>query len=102
MSRPVILKNGLLNMRDVSDAFLEEVARSHTVAVLVESYRNGIKTGEIDKVESGSVTLDRRASIRGNCDLNIVDDGTLGLIPTEASDPLAPYGQELRIWRGGR
>jgi len=48
----------------------------------------------------GSVSLDGTAQVRGSCDLTFADDGSLGLVPTDSDSLLAPFGNEIRIWRG--
>jgi hypothetical protein len=81
----------------VADSF-----QALAVLVQVLDPDTGEVLSEIDSVERGTVTLDSSAAIRGRCELEIIDDGTLGLIPETASDLLAPYGNELRIARGIR
>ena len=49
--------------------------------------------------DGGSVTLDLTAAVRGNCQLQFSDPD---LIPMDASDPLAPFGNELQVSRGLR
>lgn len=55
---------------------------------------------ELGTVTEGSVTLDATAATRGRCDLRIVDDGSLGLIPADPEDLFAPYGNEIQVERG--
>lgn len=58
------------------------------------------RSGNVDALPGftgGSVTLDITAAVRGSCQLTFSDPT---LIPTSPSDPLAPYGQEIRVWRG--
>ena len=93
-------------MRPTSDAFRAAVRRSHLAVAQVEVLEDGaaIQTLTADATRpaaiTGTVTLDSRAASRGRFDLQLVDDGTLGLIPTTAASLLAPYGHELRISRG--
>jgi hypothetical protein len=54
----------------------------------------------IDTVIDGDVSLDQTAATRGRLRLALVDDGRTGLVPRTASDPLAPYGNELKVSRG--
>jgi hypothetical protein len=49
-------------------------------------------------ITGGSVTYDSKASVRATLDLTLADDG--GWIPTAAGDPLAPYGNEIKVYRG--
>lgn len=63
---------------------------------------NGVETGVELDVTEGTVTLDGNAANRGRCDLTVMDDGSLGLIPKLATDALTPYGNEVRVERGIR
>src|SRR5688572_33217417 len=93
-------------MRPVSAAYQAAIRESHRAVVKVEVLDNGevVSGGTITAdpaaVTGGSVTLDSRAASRGRFDLTLVDDGSLGLVPTEAVSMLAPYGNEVRISRG--
>lgn len=86
-------------MRSVTAAFEEAVKTSHrlaTSAVVTDSAGTATTVEIID----GTVTLDQTAAVRGRCDVTIVDDGTLGLVPDSASSLLAPYGNEITLSRG--
>ncbi len=93
-------------MRPVSDAFRAAVRESHRLVVKVEILDGsgtviGSLTDDSDgSLVSGSVTLDAKAASRGRYDLTVVDDGARELVPTSASDLLAPYGHECRVSRG--
>lgn len=89
-------------MRPVTTRFSEAVVKSHRLSTLVEVLQNGVPVGTIVTAASGSITLDATAQIRGRLDITIVDDGSLGLVPTNSGDLLTPYGNELRISRGIR
>lgn len=88
-------------MRPVSDRFLDTLRGSHaasTQAFVVETGQTGVTpTGIEVNIISGDVQLDSTASIRSTLSLTI--DGE-NLFPTAASDPLAPYGNEVFIRRG--
>lgn len=86
-------------MREVSDRW--DVSASHTIVSRLTLLDNGTETGFTTAVE-GTVSLDMGAATRGRSDVTFVDDGTLGLIPSAATDALAPYGNEIRIERGLR
>ncbi len=84
-------------MRPVSQEFSDLLSTSHKLAVEVKV----VETDEVlDGLVDGQVTLDATSSIRGAVDLTFVDDGTLDLTPTQPSDRLAPYGNELQVSRG--
>lgn len=90
-------------MRPVSAQFAAAIVQSHRLATQVEVLESGVVAGDpLTSVASGTVTLDARAQSRGRLDITILDDGALGLIPAAATDPLAPYGNELRVSRGIR
>lgn len=96
-------------MRPVSAKFLNAIGSSHRVVVVVDVIQPGLTSSAADTflatlptVVGGGVTLDASASVRGRVDLTVVDDGTLGLVPSHPSDLLAPYGNELHIKRGVR
>jgi len=48
-------------------------------------------------VTGGTVKGDRGGFVRRSCDVTVADPD---LIPLLAGDALAPYGSELRLWRG--
>lgn len=87
-------------MRAVTTAFSDAILASHQLATRITVLKDDDAILDIDSAIDGSVTLDITAATRGRCDLTIIDDGTLGLIPTTAADPLAPYGNEIKIERG--
>ena len=74
--------------------------RSHRVVTRVDVLRHGAKVAEIDAVIGGAVTLDANSASRGRLELQVIDDGTMGWVPKEAGDYLAPFGNELRVYRG--
>lgn len=86
-------------MRPVSARFNTAVAASHRIATEVTVLRDGEAILELDTVVDGSVTLDITAQTRGRLDLTVADP-TGSLTPTDPSDPLAPYGNELQVRRG--
>lgn len=87
-------------MRPVSDRW--DVSESHRVVSRLTLLDNGEETDFTTSTVDGVVNLDQGAAIRGRCDVVFVDDGDLGIVPTDATDVLAPYGNEIRIERGLR
>lgn len=83
-------------MRPVTPEFLAAVAGSHQVATRVEVLDDGEVTLTVDAI-AGGVTLDQTAATRGRVDLTIADPD---LVPADPSAALAPYGNELRVYRG--
>lgn len=80
-------------MRIVSAGFREAVLSSHKMAVVVRPR----DSEESVPVTEGSVTLDGAAAIRGTCTLTVNDPAWAPLAP---GDVLAPYGNEVEIFRG--
>lgn len=94
-------------MRPVSAQFQAAVTGSHRVAhrarVLAPGY-NGTSPGPLNAdgspqnsllIESGTVTLDRTAQVRGSLDITIS-----AAWPSSATDMLTPYGNEIYVERG--
>lgn len=88
-------------MRPVSVRFLEALRGSHTVGVeafIVAAGQTGTSpTGTEIAVLGGDVRLAAAAAVRATLELET--DGT-GAFPDNASDPLAPYGNEVFVRRG--
>ena len=88
-------------MQAMSARFRSEIARSHEVATRVDIYdRQGRLVGDFP-VLSGSIDGDRRANIARRCSLTILDEDRV-LSPSMPSDVLAPFGSEMRPYRGIR
>lgn len=78
-----------------SSAIRSSVQRATIVATI---YRNDVPLVTVQPV-SGSVTIDSTRAARRDCSLTLVDyDGTL--MPQSSSDPLTPFGNEIKVWRG--
>ncbi len=90
-------------MYPVTAAFLAALGASHLVSVKAEVLVGGqvgaTLTGEI--LAGSKVSAIKGQPIRRSCSLKMIDD-TGTLTPTDASALLAPYGNELRLWRGIR
>jgi hypothetical protein len=83
-------------MRDASAEFLAAVSGSHRVATVARVHRADGTWDDIPVTE-GSVTLDATAAVRGRCDIRV--EGT-DWVPTDSSDRLAPFGNEIELRRG--
>lgn len=94
-------------MRSVSAQFQAAVTGSHRVAhrarVLAPGY-NGVNPGPLNTdgspqnsllIESGTVTFDRTAQVRGSLDITIS-----AAWPSSATDLITPYGNEIYVERG--
>lgn len=87
-------------MRTVSRAWARTITTSHTPLIQARSiltYQTGSSpTGDLLTVLDGEVEVDGTARIRSTLDLTVAGEHW----PTLATDPLAPYGQEIYIRRG--
>lgn len=79
-------------MKDTSDRF--DPTSSHKLAVKVAPPDD---PGNALPLAGGSVTLDRQATSMGRCDLTFNSEE---LVPNDHEALLAPFGQELQVWRG--
>jgi hypothetical protein len=87
-------------MRPVSAAFLAAVGSSHQMASRVRVVAPGQNqltptTLQTLAVESGTVTLDSTAQVRGSLSLTVADGW-----PPSTTSPVTPYGNELFVERG--
>lgn len=92
-------------MQSVTPRFMRALSTSHTPIDSVEVWRGGrlLKSGNDLQVESGKISISGGDSqvVRGTVNMRIIDpDGKL--VPTKMSDPLAPFGSEVRIRMGIR
>jgi len=85
----------------VTQAFLTAIATSHRIATRAELWSGigGTKFPVALNVISGSVSIDRTAQVRRQCSVSLIDP-TGRLVPQAAGDQLAPYGNELILYRG--
>jgi hypothetical protein len=84
-------------MQTISPTFRQALTASHRIAVRVDAYYDGVLTRANIPVTDGAVTLDRGSKVRRSLSLTV---GDLSLLPWDATDPLAVYGQELVVQRG--
>lgn len=88
-------------MYPVTPRFASAVRRTHLVATLAQvTDPSGAVLAELT-CESGSVSAETERTVRRTCSVTIIDP-TGALTPAEANDLLAPFGNELRLWRGVR
>lgn len=89
-------------MRATSQRFRDAMTASYQSVSTVEILSQGTVIYSADTVTDGNVTLDQTAASRGRVDLTLIDDGNGEISPTLPTDPLAPYGNEMRVRRGVR
>jgi hypothetical protein len=86
-------------MQTTTPQFRQSLAQSHQRVTTVDAYYAGALTRSALPVADGAVTLDRGSTVRRTLSLTISD---VALLPWEASDPLAVYGQTLTVATGIR
>lgn len=87
-------------MRSVSAAFVAALGGGHDVVTRVDAWYGGVLVAEDLAVIDGRVAAEENALIRTSLQVDIAVP--VELVPTEETDPLAPYGQELHVSRGVR
>lgn len=85
-------------MYQVSDAFKAALLKSHTVVVKAELWTPTVKIQDL-KLEKSDVTIDRTAKVRRTCSVTLSDEA---MVPFDASAPMWPAGNEIRLFRGIR
>lgn len=83
-------------MRPVSARW--DPAASHTSATLVQLLPRDGGDPVALPVEDGKVVLDSRAEVRGRVEGLTIPGAQW--VPSDPADPLAPFGNEIRVWRG--
>lgn len=87
-------------MRTVTPQFLEAVKRPYTLAITVEVMDpDDVVVVSNLPIKGGSVTVDAGSEIRYTGSITVSD---IALLPKLPTDPLAPYGNRVRIRRGLR
>jgi hypothetical protein len=83
------------------DSFFAAVSTDHRAVVEVQVWYRGAQTGTVQPL-SGSVTVDRGRDTRRQLNGVTFADPDGLLVPTDPTSLLAPYGQQLRVFRGVR
>lgn len=86
-------------MQARSSAFDGYVTNGGMVSSRCDVYRGDSLLASDLRVIAGSVSVDAQSAIRRRCSVTIVDP-TGVLIPSSPGSALAPYGNELRLFRG--
>lgn len=95
-------------MYRVTSRFLSELTRDHTAVTYAEVWRGATQIRGLDGLPlvlrpvSGSVQVNAHDPIRRTLSATfaIYDDAGTALVPVADTDPLMPYGVELRVYRG--
>ncbi|WP_228973404.1 DUF5047 domain-containing protein [Streptomyces sp. DH12] len=80
-------------------AFGQALTQSHTMVSRVDAHYAGAVTMTDLPIADGSVIVDRGSKARRTLSLTVADPS---LLPWDAADPLAVYGQQLVVSRGIR
>lgn len=85
-------------MISASQEFRSALAQSHPIFVRVDLLVDNVVTQTIP-ITGGSVRVDRGSASVRSATLEVVDP-TGDITPDDPFDPLAPYGNEVRVWYG--
>jgi hypothetical protein len=87
-------------MYPASAAFRAAILQSHTVKTVAEVWTaTGTKVVTLE-IDSGAVNVDSTSAIRRTCSVILKTVRGASIIPTTVYDPLQPYGNELKLFRG--
>ncbi|MFE3202264.1 DUF5047 domain-containing protein [Embleya sp. NPDC059237] len=84
-------------MLTVTPRFLAALTNSHSPAGHVDAHQGATLLLADVPYQDGTVTADRGSDVRYSLNLTVAD---LALLPFDTGDPLAPYGQTLRVFQG--
>lgn len=87
-------------MFPTSAAFKAAVLTDHVVIAKAEVWSSERKLIDLD-IDTGKVAVNTSNSIRRTCEVHITTDrSTANLVPDDGFDFLAPFGNQLRLYRG--
>lgn len=86
-------------MYQASAAFRSAIRASHTSISKAEVWAGDSKILDLD-IDSGSVKVDSQSSQRRTCTASLIVPVGSSLVPSTASDPLEPFGNEVRLYKG--
>lgn len=86
-------------MRTTTTKFLPAISKTHTVVITIDVMQDTTVVVANLPFTGGSVTVDAGSEVRYTCSVTV---GDIQYLPRFAEDPLAPYGNRLRIKRGVR
>jgi len=87
-------------MYPASGEFKTAILSDHIVVSKAEVWNQGSKLTTLN-VDSGKVTVSVNSGVRRTCQVTLVTDRTIdNLVPDSGFDILAPFGNELRLYRG--
>ena len=87
-------------MYPASGEFKTAILSDHIVVSKAEVWNQDSKLLTLN-VDSGKVTVSVNSGVRRTCQVTLVTDRTTAnLVPDSGFDTLAPFGNELRLFRG--
>jgi hypothetical protein len=87
-------------MYPTSAAFKAAVLTDHVVIAKAEVWASDRKLIDLE-IDNGKVTVSTSNTIRRTCEVHLTTDRTTAnLVPDDGFDYLAPFGNQLRVYRG--
>jgi hypothetical protein len=87
-------------MYPASGEFKTAILSDHIVVSKAEVWNQDSKLTDLN-IDSGKVTVSVNSGVRRTCDVTLVTDRTTSnLVPDNGFDTLAPFGNELKLYRG--
>jgi hypothetical protein len=87
-------------MYPASGEFKTAILSDHIVVSKAEVWNQDSKLTDLN-IDSGKVTVSVNSGVRRTCDVTLVTDRTsTNLVPDNGFDTLAPFGNELKLYRG--
>jgi uncharacterized ubiquitin-like protein YukD len=87
-------------MYPTSGDFKTAVAIDHKVIAKAEVWSSDRKLIDLD-IDKGKVSVTTSNSIRRSCEINLTTDRTsANLVPEDGFDFIAPFGNQLKVYRG--
>lgn len=87
-------------MYPTSAAFKTAIKTNHKVIAKAEIWATDRKLIDLS-INSGKVSVNVSNAVRRTCEVNLTTDRTISnLVPDDGFDYLAPFGNQLRVYRG--
>lgn len=87
-------------MYPASAAFKTAIRNNHIAVAKAEVWNQDSKITDLD-IDSGRVTVSVGSAVRRTCEVHLTTDRTTAnLVPDTGFDTLAPFGNELKLFRG--
>ncbi len=89
-------------MYSTSESFKEAIIGPHVVIAKAEVWASDRKLLDLE-IDTGKVTVSTNNAVRRTCEIHLTTDRTTAnLVPDNGFDYLAPFGNQLRVYRGVR